>query len=309
MSLHVLTGKGGTGKTTVAAAMAVALAAPGRRVLLVEVEGRQGISQVLDVAPLGTEERTVTAGLAGGEVTGLSVEPSAAFVEYLRRFYRIGGSATGGLLRRAGVVEFATTVAPGVRDVLLTGKVYDEVRRYDEVVLDAPPTGRIGRFLDVSRHLADLARVGPVHRHARVVRDLLHSPATRVHVVTTLEPMPVQETTEALAELRESGLPLGSVVVNRVRSLQDAAVLIDGLPTEALVARELAAARLDPALASSLLAGGREAIARWEQEHTLGAEVAGLGRPVLHLDEMAEGIGPGEVHALAHQLREQGWGG
>ena len=72
--LHVVSGKGGTGKTTVATAMALALAARGQRVLLAEVEGRQGISQVLDVAPLGTEERTVVTDPSGGEVVGLSVD-------------------------------------------------------------------------------------------------------------------------------------------------------------------------------------------------------------------------------------------
>src|SRR3954452_3906040 len=149
--LHVVTGKGGTGKTTVAAGLAVALADRGQRVLLVEVEGRQGISQTFDVTPLAQTEARISHAENGGEVFGLAVEAKAALLEYLQMFYKLGRA--GGLLEKFGAVDFATTIAPGVRDVLLTGKVYEAVRRrsggrpvYDAVVLDAPPTGRITRF-------------------------------------------------------------------------------------------------------------------------------------------------------------------
>ena len=84
-------------------------------------------------------------------------------------YYRLGRA--GKALDRFGVIDFATTIAPGLRDVLLTGKVYEAVhrnrrnkhaRRYDAVVLDAPPTGRIAQFLNVNSELAGLAKVGPV---------------------------------------------------------------------------------------------------------------------------------------------------
>jgi anion-transporting ArsA/GET3 family ATPase len=125
--LHVVTGKGGTGKTTVAAALAVALAGPGRRVLLCEVEERQGISQVLDIPPLGPDEVEATAGLDGGQVYALSIEAGPALAEYLRLFYKLGRA--GDVLQRIGAIDFATTIAPGVRDVLLGGKVYEATRR------------------------------------------------------------------------------------------------------------------------------------------------------------------------------------
>src|SRR5919107_5620314 len=125
--LHVVTGKGGTGKTTVAAALALALATGGRRVLLIEVEGRQGLAQLFDVPQLPYEERRVAVAAGGGEVLGLAVEPKAALLEYLQMFYKLGRAGT--VLEKVGAVDFATTIAPGVRDVLLTGKVYEAVRR------------------------------------------------------------------------------------------------------------------------------------------------------------------------------------
>ena len=130
--LHVVTGKGGTGKTTVAAALALALASGGRRVLLIEVEGRQGIAQLFDCPPL-PYERAQGGGRAGahrpggGDVYALAADPEAALLEYLEMFYNL--RARGTALTRLGVVDFATTIAPGLRDVLLTGKAAEATRR------------------------------------------------------------------------------------------------------------------------------------------------------------------------------------
>ena len=119
--LHVVTGKGGTGKTTVAAALALALAnAPGRRVLLIEVEGRQGIAQLFDRPPLPYAEERIATTAAGGEVYALAIDAEAALLEYFDLFYNLGFAAR--TLRRMGAIEFATTLAPGLRDVLFTGK-------------------------------------------------------------------------------------------------------------------------------------------------------------------------------------------
>jgi anion-transporting ArsA/GET3 family ATPase len=155
----VVTGKGGTGKTTVAASLALALAAGGYRTLLVEVEGRQGIAQLFGRDPLPYEERVIATTPGGGEVRALAVDPEEALLEYLAMFYRLG--AAGRALRKVGAIDFATTIAPGLRDVLLTGKVKEATTRkdghgrrvYRAVVLDAPPTGRIGRFLNVTPEL------------------------------------------------------------------------------------------------------------------------------------------------------------
>ena len=220
--MHFVTGKGGTGKSTVAAALALTLAAGGRKVLLVEVEGRQGIAQLFDVPPLPYQELKIATAERGGQVNALAIDIEAAFLEYLDMFYNLG--IAGRAMRRIGAVEFATTIAPGLRDVLLTGKIKETVVRlnkgakdpvYDAIVVDAPPTGRIARFLDVTKAVSDLAKGGPVHSQAEGVVKLLHSDQTAIHLVTLLEALPVQETLEAIEELAEMELPIGSVIVNR----------------------------------------------------------------------------------------------
>ena len=116
--LHVVTGKGGTGKSTVAAALALALASHGKNVLLLEVEGRQGIARMFDVDPLPYEERRIATGLhdgtdqAPGVVHALHVDPEAALMEYLAMYYRLGRA--GRALDRFGITEFATTIAPEI---------------------------------------------------------------------------------------------------------------------------------------------------------------------------------------------------
>ena len=173
-------------------------------------------------------ERRIATGLRTngppGVVHALHIDAEAALMEYLAMYYRLGRA--GRALDRFGVIEFATTIAPGVRDVLLTGKVYEAVQRnsrnkgaieYDAVVLDAPPTGRITPFLNVSDELAGLAKVGPIKNQADTMMTLFRSPRTAVHFVTVLEEMPVQETADGIAHLREAGLPVGGVVVNLVR--------------------------------------------------------------------------------------------
>jgi anion-transporting ArsA/GET3 family ATPase len=215
--LHIVTGKGGTGKTTVAASLALALASRGKTVLLCEVEGRQGIAQLFDVPPLPYEETRIASGPDnGGDLFALAIDPESALLEYLAMYYRLGRA--GRALEKFGVIDFATTIAPGVRDVLLTGKVYEAVNRnrrtrnarhYDAVVLDAPPTGRIARFLNVNSELAGLAKVGPIRSQADTVMTLLRSTRTAVHLVTVLEDMPVQETADGIDELRAQQLPVG----------------------------------------------------------------------------------------------------
>jgi anion-transporting ArsA/GET3 family ATPase len=153
--LHVVTGKGGTGKTTVAAALALALAHAGRKVLLIEAEGRQGIARLFDRPPLPYEERKIAIGPgeaddgrgAGGDVYALAIDPEGALLDYLQMFYNMRG--IGSALTKLGMVDFATTIAPGLSDVLITGKATEATRRkqpgsqsgfaYDAVVLDAPP--------------------------------------------------------------------------------------------------------------------------------------------------------------------------
>lgn len=322
--LHIVTGKGGTGKSTVAAALALALAASGKRVLLCEVEGRQGIARMFDVDPLPYAERRIATGLPGadgraGSVYALHVDPNSALMEYLDMYYKLGRA--GRALEKFGVIEFATTLAPGVRDVLLTGKVYEAVERssrnrqairYDAVVLDAPPTGRITPFLNVNGELAGLARMGPVHHQAGSVMRLLRSPETVVHLVTVLEEMPVQETADAIPGLAEIGLHVGGVVVNQVRPQELdratlAAALADGLDTEQIAA-DLARAGVDhdQATITALVEEAHDHAERRALEDEQRAEVAALEVPTFELPRLPGGVDLGGLYELAQSLREQG---
>lgn len=324
--LHIVTGKGGTGKTTVAASLALALAAGGRRVLLVETEGRQGIAQLFDTPPLPYEERKVAVAAEGGDVYALAIDAQEAVLEYLQMYYRLGRA--GKALDRMGALEFATTIAPGLRDVLMTGKTYEAVRRrgagggfaYDAVVMDAPPTGRVVRFLNVNEEVTVLTRMGPIHRQADSIMTLFRSTATAIHVVTVLEEMPVQETTDAVAELSAARLKVGAILVNQVRpsplpepSL--AAAAAGAVDTAALragvVAGDLAdLPRMTDEVVDAWAAGlGREVVehaARMALEADESARLAALGPPVLSLPRLADGIDLGSLYTLAQTLRDQG---
>ena len=318
--LHVVTGKGGTGKSTVAAALALALAGGGGRVLLVEVEGRQGIAQLFDVPPLPYQERSVAVAPGGGEVYALAIDPEEALLDYLHMFYRL--SPTGlpaRTLRRMGAIDFATTIAPGMRDVLLTGKVKEAVVRtrdarpvYDAVVLDAPPTGRITRFLNISHEVSGLARVGPIKTQSEGVMAVLRSPRTAVHLVTLLEEMPVQETVDAVAELQSARLPVGGVVVNAVRAPLLAPADLKAAEAGELDLEELAAglrrAGLDPdeSLVRALAAEAAGHASRVALEERGRDALAALGRPTYELPLLSDAVDLGGLYALAQSLAEQG---
>ncbi len=220
--LHIVTGKGGVGKTTVAASLACALATSGRRVLLCEVEDRAAIGELFDRPGPCTTETRLTRTPEGGEVYGLSVTAEEALREYLATFYRLG--MAGRMLDRFGVFDFATSIAPGLGDVLLTGKVYEAVRRrargasdaYSAVVLDAPPTGRIANFLNVHEAVSGLAKVGPIHKQAGAIMRMFRSSTTVLHLVTLLEDMPVTETLTAVQDLEPTGIAPISVICNKV---------------------------------------------------------------------------------------------
>lgn len=316
--LHVVSGKGGTGKTTVAGALALALASGGKKVLLLEVENRQGIAQLFDTAPLPYQETRIAVAEDGGAVYALPVDPEAALLEYLEMFYGIkrGGYA----LRKLGAIDFATTIAPGLRDVLLTGKASEAVKRgektgrlaYDAVVMDAPPTGRITRFLNVNTEIAGLAKVGPIRSQADSVMGVIRSARTAVHLVTLLEEMPVQETLDGVRELREAGLPLGAIIVNQARHSE-----LSPEELELSAARRLPVAQLKAGLKAAKITANQATLkalqneaadhaVRVDLQNTERQRLVDSGLPVLELPFIAGGIDLSALYSLAQDLHAQG---
>lgn len=317
--LHIVTGKGGTGKTTIAAALALALAQDGNKVLLIEVEERQAIAQLFDLPPLPYAERRIAVAAGGGEVHALAIDVEAALLEYFAMFYNLGFA--GRTLKKMGAVEFATTIAPGLRDVLLTGKIKETVTRgsgrsrsqtsealYDAVVVDAPPTGRVVNFLQATVAMAGLARRGPIRSQADGVVALLHSADTAVHLVTLLEDMPVAETCEAVADLAEADLPTGVIFVNRATAdlLPDAMYepVAAGKVDRAALNKGLRAVgiEVDRAITDGLSYTLTRYAQRRNEEQRCAADLAATGLPQLYLPIMSQGVELGEVYELADLL-------
>jgi len=318
--LHVVSGKGGTGKTTVASALALALAGGGRKVLLVEVEARQGLARVFDTGPLPYDEVKIASAPAKGEVFALAIDPEAALLDYLDMFYNLGRA--GSALKKMGAVDFATTVAPGLRDVLLTGKTCEAVRRvtggkstYDAVVMDAPPTGRITQFLNVNSEVAGLARVGPIKNQADSVMRVIRSAHTAVHLVTLLEEMPVQETIDGVLDLRDASLPVGGVIVNQTQppelpeqALSRARI---GKLTHSGVTAGLIAAGIDPNMAKKAAPGltleAQRHAERVELQKQERSRLSTLALPTAELPYLSDGVDLGGLYELAAGLKDQGF--
>jgi anion-transporting ArsA/GET3 family ATPase len=257
---------------------------------------------------------TRLAATSGGEVIGLAVDTEAAMLEYLDMFYSM--KRAGGVLRRMGAIDFVTTIAPGLRDVLLTGKVKESVTRstaagpvFDAVVLDAPPTGRIAQFLQATNEVAGLTKIGPIHKQSVGVSTLLHSPQTVVHLVTLLEEMPVQETLDAAAQLRLAGYTLGHVIVNRARPVLVTAGLLDhhGVPDESLLEAGLVEAGLDTKLAPALAHQLSDYAERQAVQTAAEVALADIELPVVRLPDLAPPMDLGNLFELAEALDVEEW--
>lgn len=316
--LHFVSGKGGTGKTTVAAALAIALASEGKKVLLVEVEGRQGIAQRFDVPPLPPTDHQVATAEDGGGVWALALDIEHALLEYLDMFYNLGFA--GRAIKKVGAIDFVTTVAPGLRDVVITGKIKERVIAtdkqgrllYDAVVVDSPPTGRIGNFLDVTAAMRDLAKTGPIRNQSEGVVTLLHSAQTAVHLCTLLEAMPIQETIEAVDELVGKDLNIGAVFVNRVRPhhLPDDQFdeIAEGQVDSTALRAELEAAGLtvtDEDFAG-LLTETIDYAVRLQAQQVARADLDEVPAPQIELPELDEHVDLGALYQLARTMKEAG---
>ncbi|WP_327101867.1 P-loop NTPase [Nocardia vinacea] len=316
--LHYVSGKGGTGKSTVAAALALALAAGGRRVLLVEVESRQSIAQLFDLPPLPPTETRIATADGGGEVVALALDIEHAFLEYLDMFYNLGFA--GRAMRRVGAIEFVTTIAPGLRDVILTGKIKECAVRvdkqgkpvFDEIVVDAPPTGRIASFLDVTQAMVEVAKGGPIASQAEGVSRLLHSDQTMIHLVTLLEALPVQETADAVAELTANDLRIGTVIVNRATKGQLPADVRNNAAHGDIDRDAIRAGLTEAGISLSdqdfqgLITETVEHSATLRAQDESAAELANVDVTRMYLPALADGMDLGGIYELAEHLSKQG---
>jgi anion-transporting ArsA/GET3 family ATPase len=216
--LLFFTGKGGVGKSTMAAATAMLAADRGRRVLLVDVDGKGDLATLFEHAPVGFSPVQVHPG-----VLAMSMDTEASLQEYLRLNLKV--PVLGRLGPLARVLDFVATAAPGVKEILTIGKICWETREsiegradFDMVVVDASASGHIVAQLGAPTAIQELVDVGPVRSQTDWLVEILSDPAlTAVNVVTTPEEMPVAETIELVGRLRtEVTVPLGTVIVNRV---------------------------------------------------------------------------------------------
>jgi anion-transporting ArsA/GET3 family ATPase len=218
----VVAGKGGVGKTTVAAALARVAARAGLDVLVVELEGKPEIPRAFGLDGALAYDELELPLEATGRVRARRVTPDEALVEYLSDH---GLKRLSRRLVATGVLDVVATAVPGLRDLLVLGKVkqLERQRAADLLILDAPATGHAMTFLSSPRGLADAARSGPVRQQATEVLEMLGDPSRcQVLLVTLPEEMPVNETVEAAYALEERiGVALAPLVVNGCTTLVD----------------------------------------------------------------------------------------
>ncbi|MEM9033580.1 MAG: ArsA family ATPase [Actinomycetota bacterium] len=211
--LLFVTGKGGVGKTTIAAALGLLAAREGKRTLVCEVDAKGNLADSYECGPLAFDEREVQPGLFA-----MAMETEASLREYLSLNLKLPLLTRIGPL--ASIFDYVAAAAPGVREVLTVGKLCWEVRErnYDLVVVDGPATGHVVGHLAAPAGIRELVSVGLIRNQTQWMLDLLDDPAVTGVVVTALpEEMPVTESLELIERLdHETGVDLAQVVVNRV---------------------------------------------------------------------------------------------
>jgi anion-transporting ArsA/GET3 family ATPase len=300
--LLVVTGKGGTGKTTVAATLALAAAARGRRVLVVETGRDENVPRLLGHpgGPVGYRGVQTPAG-----PFVLRMEPYEALAEYMN--VQLGVPGVVARLLRQRAFRQLMDAAPGWRELVTLGKVWhleqareDGRARFDTIVVDAPATGHGLTFLDVPRVVVSAVRSGPLRRHVRWVEELVRDPQrTLLLPVALAEELPARETVELVTRLREQvGVALDRVIVNAVERAPFPPELPDlDRRLAALPATPGPEPRVWAACAAHLAA--RHAL----NQHFLGEIAAGTGLPVVPLPLLPSGVrGPEDLAQLERPL-------
>ena len=304
----IVTGKGGTGKTTVSAALALAGAQAGLRVLVTEVGPEEQIPRLLD-------PRAPRVGYAGCAILpglrAMRIDPFEALAEYLG--LQLGVRKIGDLVVRNKAFRQLMTAAPGWRELITLGKIWHLAqlrsedpsgRRFDLIVVDAPATGHGVAFLDVPRVAVSAVRAGPLRTHARRVEQLLEDPdQTLVLPVTLAEELPAREVAELTQRVRnEMGISIDRVIVN--------AVVGSPFP-DAIPDLDEALARLDGNLELGALPPPRVLArcahflrSRHELNRLFKAEIQQTtGLPIVELPRLPEGIqGPDQISSLMSAL-------
>ena len=257
--LVFVTGKGGVGKTTVAAALGLAAARAGKRTLVCEVADQERLAAAFGIEAARFSEVEVEPGLSA-----FSVNPDDAIEEWLR--YQLRSRTLAGLLGSSRIFQYLAAAAPGLAEMVTIGKLWElaQLERktpssapYDLVIVDAPATGHGLALLRAPRTFADIARVGPIHRQAAIIEGFLRDPEqTAVVAVALAEEMPVSETIDLERRLQaELGIGLERVLVNAV--LPDRLSAGDARAVEAVGTTASPAARAALAASLSAHAGAR----------------------------------------------------
>jgi anion-transporting ArsA/GET3 family ATPase len=258
--LVVVTGKGGVGKTTVAAALGLVAAHAGKRTVICEVAEQERLAGLFGVDASGHEERELAPNLHS-----LSVDPELAKEEWLR--YQLKSGTLAGVLGGSSIFRYLSAAAPGLSELVTIGKVWDlaQLERrtggsvFDLAIVDAPATGHGIAMLRAPSTYASVARVGPIRRQALQIDGFLRDQArTGVMVVALAEEMPVNETLDLEHRLREEmGMAIDRVVVNALYPQRFTGAEAKRLRAAASAERALPA--LGAALAEHERVGGQRA--------------------------------------------------
>ena len=216
----IVSGKGGVGKTTTAAALALVAARAGRKVCVAEVDRKGSLAKLLGGGPVGYEPEELSPG-----VWGMGIVPEDALAEYLNVQYHM--KRISRVFTNTHFVDYITTAAPGLKDILVLGKIWyleqgpasgGTRHNFDTIIVDAPAAGHMLTFLAAPMGLANMVSVGPVRRQSDWLVEMLRDPKrTRVHLVTLAEEMPVSETIETSVALESSiGITTGPTFANAI---------------------------------------------------------------------------------------------
>jgi anion-transporting ArsA/GET3 family ATPase len=292
--LLIVAGKGGVGKTTVSAAAAVAAARAGLSVQLIEIEGKSGLAGLFGREPLAYDDVPLADGVVGRTIT-----PDEALLEYLRDH---GLSRISKRLVSSGALELVATAVPGIRDILVLGRVkaLERGKAADLLILDAPAAGHAITFLLSARGLLDAVKVGPINAQAKEVLAMLtDAERCQVVLVTLPEETPVNELVDTAYHLEDRvGVSLGPVVVN---GLLPAMAGLDADPEAAAAA---AGTTLRPGEADALRDAARFRAERVALQETQLARLdEALPLPQLHLPQLAAtDLGGDDLDRLATAL-------